>query len=143
MVRITDKKIATDALLSEVGSASTGALNIFVGTTRNQSHDRSVVSLEYEAYLPMALKKMEEIERDARGLWPIQNVLVVHRVGKVEIGEASVLIAVSAAHRDEAFKACRYIIDRLKDRVPIWKKEFFADGTSEWSMQRHEEAVQS
>ena len=143
MVRITDKNIATDALLSEVGSASTGALNIFVGTTRNYSHDRSVVSLEYEAYLPMALKKMEEIERDARGLWPIQNVLVVHRVGKVEIGEASVLIAVSAAHRDEAFKACRYIIDRLKDRVPIWKKEFFADGTSEWSMQRHEEAVQS
>jgi len=143
MVHITDKKILIDDLLAEVGTAASGALNIFVGTTRNRSGERSVLWLEYEAYVPMALKKMEEIEVEARSRWPVQNITVVHRVGKVDIGEASVVIAVSSAHRDESFKACRFIIDQLKENVPIWKKEHYADGSSEWSMHQHEQPVQA
>ena len=87
-----------------------------------------MLHLEYEAYVPMALKEMEKIEADAKAQWPIKKIAMVHRIGRVDIGEASIVIAVSSAHRNEAFLACRYAIDTLKKTVPIWKKEFFHDG---------------
>ncbi len=129
-------------VLSVVNSVKTddaGGIDIFIGTTRNHSGGRAVTRLEYEAYVPMAIRCMDDIEREATTRWNLRKVSIVHRVGGVGIGEASVVIAVSAAHRDEAFQACRFLIDRLKEVVPIWKREFFADGTVEWSRQRHEQ----
>jgi len=101
---------------------------MFLGTTRNHSKGKKVVRLEYEAYSPMALRMMSEIESEIRKRWNIQKISIVHRIGAVPVMEASVAIAVSAAHRKEAFEACRYAIDELKKRVPIWKKEIFEDG---------------
>lgn len=128
-------------IVDSVKTKASGALDIFVGTTRDHSKDRQVIGLEYEAYVPMALKTIEGIERETRERWNLHEINIVHRIGKVGIGEASVVIAVSSAHREEAFKACRYLIDRLKEAVPIWKREYFADGSVEWSMQAHEEQV--
>jgi molybdopterin synthase catalytic subunit len=93
---------------------------------------RQTVSLEYEAYPEMASKKMEELETEARSRWPIIGVAIVHRVGHLDLGEISVVVAVSCPHRDDAFEACRWIIDTLKEIVPIWKREIWADGTEEW-----------
>jgi molybdopterin synthase catalytic subunit len=106
-------------------------VDVFIGTTRDHSDGKKVLSLEYEAYEPMATAVLHEIERTARARWPIENIAIVHRIGKVEIGEASVVIAVSAVHRREAFEACRWAIDTLKKDAPIWKKERF-EGGSAW-----------
>ncbi len=140
MIDITTEQIDVQAVLESVRNADAGGIDVFVGTTRNHSKGRGVVGLEYEAYVPMALKCLEDIAQEARKRWNLCNVSIVHRIGKVGIGEASVVIAVSSAHRDEAFRACRFLIDRLKEVVPIWKREFFADGTVEWSQQIHEQS---
>jgi molybdopterin synthase catalytic subunit len=95
---------------------------------RNKNGGRPVRHLEYEAYEEMALPLMQEIAREARGRWPVTEVRIVHRLGRLEIGETSVAVAVTAPHRGAAFEACRYAIDTLKATVPIWKKEFYADG---------------
>lgn len=105
-----------------------GGVDIFLGTTRNHSKGKRVVRLEYEAYVPMALKLMSEIETEIRERWSIHKLSMIHRTGVVPVMEPSVAIAVSASHRKEAFEACRYAIDELKKRVPIWKKEIFDDG---------------
>ena len=105
-----------------------GALCLFVGVVRNENGGRPVRYLEYEAYEEMALPVMEEIEAEVRARWPVTGVRLVHRLGRIEIGEASVAVAVSSPHRGEAFAACRYAIDTLKAKVPIWKKEFYAGG---------------
>lgn len=139
MVSIVSESIDVNAIVNAVGRSSAGAIDVFIGTTRDNSQGRKVLQLEYEAYAPMATKKMEMIEREAAERWEIQQIAMVHRVGIVPPGEASVVIAVSSAHRDEAFKACRYLIDRLKEVVPIWKREYFADGTVEWSQHTHEQ----
>ncbi|MCU0452498.1 MAG: molybdenum cofactor biosynthesis protein MoaE [Bacteroidetes bacterium] len=133
MVRLQREAIELDAVLRLVASGSAGAIDIFVGTTRDNADRRSVRSLEYEAHEAMALKEMERITAEADRRWKLTGVAVVHRTGRVLVGEASVAIAVSAPHRAEAFEACRFIIDTLKQTVPIWKKEEFADGTTEWS----------
>lgn len=133
MVKIVDNEIDIAEALEQVVTPETGGVNIFVGTTRNHSGGRKVIGLEYEAYEPMATAMMRELEDSARSRWPLHGVSIIHRVGSVEVGEASVVIAVSAAHRKEAFEACRFLIDELKKTVPIWKREFFADGTVEWS----------
>ena len=102
---------------------------IFSGVVRNQTDGRPVKYLEYEAHAPMAEVKMREIGRTVRSRWPgVRRIAMLHRTGRLEIGEASVLIAVSAAHRGDAFEACRYAIDTLKRTVPVWKKEHFEDG---------------
>lgn len=132
-IRIQRDPIDVDAILRSVASRSTGAIDIFIGTTRDHADGRIVRSLTYEAHEPMALKETRRIVEVARQRWPIEHVSVVHRIGRVPVGEASVVIAVSAAHRAEAFEACRYIIDSLKQTVPIWKKEEFEDGSAEWS----------
>src|SRR5947208_31547 len=106
-----------------------GGPSLSPGVVRNETGGRPVKSLEYEAYAPMAEAKMREIGGDVRQRWPsVKRVAMQHRIGRLEIGESSVLIAVSAAHRQEAFEACRYAIDTLKRTVPVWKKEHFEDG---------------
>lgn len=103
---------------------------MFVGTVRDENRGRRVVRLEYEAYEQMALPLMEEIAAEATRRWPVSALRMVHRLGVLAIGDASVVVAVASPHRDEAFAACRYAIDTLKKTVPIWKKEFYADGSA-------------
>ncbi|MGA7161683.1 MAG: molybdenum cofactor biosynthesis protein MoaE [Bacteroidota bacterium] len=128
MVQIVDKKINVAELMGSVTVPEAGGVDIFLGTTRNHSKGKRVVRLEYEAYVPMALKLMSEIETEIRERWSIHKLSMIHRTGVVPVMEPSVAIAVSASHRKEAFEACRYAIDELKKRVPIWKKEIFDDG---------------
>ncbi len=128
MIKIVTEPLCLDELIGSVESPSSGALVIFDGRVRNHSDGKEVLYLEYEAYESMALKEMEAIRRKSLDRWTLDRVVIFHRIGRVEIGESSVLIAVSSAHRADAFSACQHIIDELKKRVPIWKKEFFADG---------------
>ena len=128
MIQIVDKNIDVVELLASVSVPEAGGIDMFLGTTRNHSKGKKVIRLEYEAYSPMALRMVSEIESEIRKRWNIQKISIVHRIGAVPVMEASVAIAVSAAHRKEAFEACRYAIDELKKRVPIWKKEIFEDG---------------
>lgn len=116
------------ALERAASSPAAGALVTFAGTTRQTNAGRQVMRLEYEAYEPMALREMHKLAREAANRWPIVRIAIAHRIGVVEIGETSVAIAVAAAHRAEAFEACRFAIDRLKEVVPIWKKEHFEGG---------------
>lgn len=125
---ITDKTIDQTGILEKAGHGDAGAVNVFLGTVRNKTKDRKVLYLDYEAYEPMAIREMEKIVLDAKRKWDIINVVVHHRVGKLEIGEAAVMIALSTAHREASFQACKYIIDTLKETVPIWKREVFEDG---------------
>lgn len=106
-----------------------GALCLFVGVVRNENRGRAVLRLEYEAYEEMALPQMHEIAAETHRLFPVTELRLVHRLGRLEIGDASVAVAVVSAHRAEAFAACRFAIDTLKARVPIWKKELYADGS--------------
>ena len=129
MVQITQSRIDIQQIIDSVITPESGGIDVFLGTTRNNSGDRPVVSLSYEAYEPMAVRIMNRLEEEARARWPLREVAIVHRLGAVGLCEASVVIAVSSAHRHEAFEACRFLIDRLKKDVPIWKSEHFADGT--------------
>jgi molybdopterin synthase catalytic subunit len=116
------------ALVRHVRAPEDGAIVTFDGFVRNQSHNRATLYLDYEAYESMALSKMREIAAQLHEKYKIHRVAIVHRLGRLEIGETSVFIAVSAPHRAAAFDACRFAIDTLKRTVPIWKKEYFEDG---------------
>ncbi|HVO11757.1 MAG TPA: molybdenum cofactor biosynthesis protein MoaE [Vicinamibacteria bacterium] len=107
-----------------------GAVALFVGVVRDENAGRAVLRLEYEAYEEMALAQMAEIAAEAHRRFPVTELRMVHRLGRLRIGEASVVVAVASPHRDEAFLACRFAIDTLKARVPIWKKEYYADGSA-------------
>src|SRR5258708_15948490 len=131
MYRIVEGPIDEMALDDAVRTDADGAVIVFRGVARRFSRGRDVVHLEYEAYPEMAEKVMAEIGDEMKTRWPITEVAMVHRTGVLEIGQASVAIAVSAPHRGEAFAACQYAIDRLKQIVPIWKKEVWSDG-SQW-----------
>ena len=109
-------------------SPESGGIDVFIGTVRNTTKGKKVIKLEFEAYEPMAIAEMEKIAKQAFEKWPVQKVLIHHRTGVLEVGDVPVVIAVSAAHRAAAFDTCRYIIDTLKQTVPIWKKEIFEDG---------------
>jgi len=128
IVELTRAPIAREELTAAVKAPRDGAVVVFEGIARNHSHGKETLYLDYEAYEPMALGKMKEIAAEMRDKFPIDRVAIVHRLGRLEIGETSVLIAVSSAHRAAAFEACRWAIDTLKRTVPIWKKEYFADG---------------
>jgi len=132
MVALTPNIIDSHALTEQVRRSDCGAVVTFLGTVRDLTDGKITVALDYEAYPGMAEKKMAEIERDTRQRWPVGELAMVHRVGHLEVGEVSVAVAVSCPHRAEAFEACRYAIDRLKELVPIWKKENWADGRTEW-----------
>ena len=125
---LVHQPIDVDALLRHVRAGQDGAIVIFDGFVRNESHGRPTLHLEYEAYESMALTKIREIGAQVHERFSIHRVAIAHRLGRLEIGETSVFIAVSAPHRAAAFDACRFAIDTLKKTVPIWKKEFFADG---------------
>jgi molybdopterin synthase catalytic subunit len=132
MIEITEIPIDHAALAERVRSRNAGAICTFLGTVREMTGDRRTASLDYEAYPEMALNTMAELEAEARRRWPILDVALVHRVGHLELGEISVVVAVSCPHRHQAFDACRWLIDTLKEVVPIWKKEVWADGSEEW-----------
>ena len=127
-VGVVRQPIDTQALLDKIKQPEDGAAVVFEGVVRNNSRGRRTLYLEYEAYDPMALKQMEELGHQALSNFKIRNVSIVHRIGRLEIGETSVAIIVASAHRTAAFDACRWIIDTLKRTVPIWKKEYFEDG---------------
>jgi len=130
MYRVTAEPISNAAVAELVSVPEAGGIAVFVGVVRDNSGGRRVVALEYEAHAPMAEAKMKEIGEAAHRQWPgVRQVAMVHRVGRLGIGEASVVIAVSAAHRAEAFDACEFAIDTLKQTVPIWKREIFEDGS--------------
>ena len=128
MYELKDTSLDLNELVSAVGDPGVGAIVTFIGTTRDNNEGRRVHSLEYEAYQGMAEQEMRKLGDEAQAKWQINGVAVHHRIGRVPIGEASVMIAVASPHRDEGFKACRYIIDELKKRVPIWKKEIYEGG---------------
>ena len=132
MIEITPDPIDHAAVTESVRSNQAGAVCSFLGTVREMTGDRRTVALDYEAYPGMARKALERLEAEARSRWPIQGIALVHRVGKLGLGEVSVVVAVSCPHRHQAFDACRWLIDTLKAVVPIWKREAWADGTEEW-----------
>jgi len=132
MIELTRSPIEYNALTERVRRGHCGAVVTFLGTVRDLTGDRTTLALDYEAYPGMAEKKMAEIEADTRARWPVGDVALVHRLGRLDVGEVSVAVAVSCPHRQQAFEACRHAIDRLKELVPIWKKENWADGSTEW-----------
>ena len=131
MILVSQDEIDAGSVIRSVESPKAGAIATFDGRVRNHSRGKPVKHLYYEAYPEMAISELSTIRNSAFGKWPLEKVAIVHRLGKLEIGETSVFIAVSSSHRSDAFDACRYIIDTLKKSVPIWKKEYFEDG-EEW-----------
>lgn len=132
-VTVSEGVIDTESLISQVGRADSGATVLFVGTVRDHSEGKSgVTHLEYEVYAEMVEPKIQEIVEEAFEKWPVLAAAVEHRSGDVLVGEASVAVAVASAHRADAFESARFIIDELKQRAPIWKKEFWPGG-AEWS----------
>jgi molybdopterin synthase catalytic subunit len=132
MIRLTHAPIDYHTLTEAVRSPHCGAVALFLGTVRDLTGDFVTVFLDYEAYPPMAEKKMAEIEAEVRQRWPVGEVAMVHRLGRLAVGDISVAVAVSSPHRGDAFDACRFAIDTLKELVPIWKKENAPDGSGEW-----------
>lgn len=131
-IRVSERSIDPGGLAAEVGAPAAGAIVVFLGTVRDHSEGKTgVTHLEYEAYREQVEAKIAEIVDEAAAQWPLESVVVEHRTGVVELGEPSVGVAVSSAHRSEAFVAASFLIDELKQRAPIWKKEHWAGG-AEW-----------
>jgi molybdopterin synthase catalytic subunit len=130
---ITLVPLSIGEIYAMADNAANGAVVMMSGMVRNQTDGQPVVALEYQAYEPMALRVFWQIAADIRSLWPdVNRVVIHHRIGRLQVGEISVLVAVGCPHRGEAFEACRYAIDTLKHNAPIWKKEHWADGSSSW-----------
>jgi molybdopterin synthase catalytic subunit len=132
MIELVTTPIDANAVLRHVASPEAGAVVLFLGTTRRFTDGRETASLDYECYAEMARRKLAELEAEARRRWPIVGCAIVHRVGHLELGEASVAVAVSTPHRQAAFEAGQWLIDTLKKVVPIWKRENWTDGSSGW-----------
>ncbi|XP_001380755.2 molybdopterin synthase catalytic subunit isoform X1 [Monodelphis domestica] len=132
IIKFTPEKLSVDEVSQLVISPVCGAVSLFVGTTRNNFEGKKVVSLEYEAYVPMAEAEVRKICNAVRQQWPVKHIAICHRLGLVPVTEASVVIAVSSAHRAASLEAVKYIIDTLKAKVPIWKKELYEEETSSW-----------
>lgn len=132
MHRLTRETIDYHTLAESVRDPHCGAVTLFLGTVRDLTGEQITVFLDYEAYAPMAEKKLAEIEAEVRQRWPVGNVAMVHRLGRLAVGDVSVAVAVSCPHRVDAFAACRYAVDTLKELVPIWKKENAPDSTGVW-----------
>ena len=131
LFEITESRLSLDAVARAVGQNTSGAIASFLGVVREFARGRQVDHLEYDAYPEMAVAKMREIGDEIRARWPVDRIAMVHRIGRLTVGEASVVIAIASPHRREALQACTYAIERLKEIVPVWKKETWADG-SEW-----------
>ncbi len=132
MIAISDQDIDVDALRKDLANPGSGGVCIFEGWVRNNNDGRDVLQLEYEVYEPLAVSEGEKVIAEALQQFPFLEARCVHRSGVLAIGDCAVWVGVSAPHRDEAFKACRYIIDEIKTRLPIWKKEHYVDGDSGW-----------
>ena len=131
MIKITEKPIDIQKVINTASSLGAGAVNVFIGTVRNTAHGKNVLWLEYEAYESMAVSEIRKIIDEAANRWPLLGWGVSHRVGTLKPGEVSVVVAVSSPHRQQSFEACQFIIDTLKEKAPIFKKEIFEDG-KEW-----------
>jgi molybdopterin synthase catalytic subunit len=132
MFKVTTEPLDIQTVNDLVKRPTDGAVVTFDGIVRNNFGGRSVHALEYEAYAGMAEKKMAQIGQEVRQKFPIGEIAMIHRLGRLAIGESSIVIAVAAPHRHEAFEACAYAMDRVKEEVPIWKKEFFNNGDDHW-----------
>ncbi len=132
MIQLTDHPIDYTALTEAVRSPQAGAVVLFLGTVREMTAGRQTLALDYEAFPQMAEAKLRELEAEARAKWPVVEAGIVHRLGHLELGDVSVAVAVSTPHRGQAFEAGQHLIDRLKEVVPIWKKENWSDGSTEW-----------
>jgi molybdopterin synthase catalytic subunit len=132
MIEILDSRIDVATLSASLKDPRAGGYTAFEGWVRNENEGHAVVRLEYEAYVPLAIKEGEKIIAEASDEWPLFSARVAHRIGLLELGDCAVWVGVASKHRDEAFRACRYIIDELKVRLPIWKKEHYANGDSGW-----------
>ncbi len=132
MFLMSEVQLATEELKVGMFDPRAGGFCVFEGWVRNENDGLDVARLEYEAYEPLAIKEGEKVLAEAKQRYPTLKASCVHRTGLLEIGDCAVWIGVSAAHRDEAFQACRYIIDEIKTRLPIWKKEHYVDGVSDW-----------
>lgn len=131
MIKITEKPIDVQKVIDTASSLGAGAVNVFIGTVRNNANGKNVVWLEYEAYETMAVAEIRKIIDDAAHRWPLQGWAISHRIGTLKPGEVAVVVAVSTPHRRDSFEACQYIMDTIKEKAPIWKKEVFEDG-EEW-----------
>ena len=138
MIELTYDVLDPERVTSLVRKDTNGAVVTFLGTTRNDFQGRRVVTLEYEAFEEMAVKKLEEIRREIQAEFSIEDIAIAHRIGTVPIGEVSLVVAVASPHRVEAFQACHKAVDRLKETVPIWKKEVFEDGSRWVACEDHE-----
>ena len=134
VVSLTSEPLSVDEALAAVADPGAGGTCLFVGTVREVSPAGDVTGLTYEAWDDLAVRRLTEIGRELLETWPLRRVAILHRTGSMEVGAASVVIAVSAAHRAEAFEACRQAIERLKQDVPIWKKEGLRSGEAHWVM---------
>jgi molybdopterin synthase catalytic subunit len=130
--RITKKKLDAGAIVASIGAPGVGGSVLFIGTVRDNSEAGKVDRIFYDAYPPMAEKKLIEIEEDVARKWPMVSIRLQHRIGELKVGDVSVAVAASAPHRAESFEACRYAIERIKREAPIWKKERLADGSEAW-----------
>ena len=130
-IEILDGMLPTAEVLAAIKAGADGAVVVFDGVVRNNTRGRQTLHLDYEAKMPMALKQMQTLALEAMTKFGVRDVAVLHRLGRLKVGETSVLIVVASAHRGAAFEACRWVIDTLKKTVPIWKKETFVDG-AEW-----------
>lgn len=128
MIELDNKPLNVNKAIDHVSDGSVGGIDVFIGTVRDTTSGKKVVALEFEAYEKMAITEFEKIVAQANEQWSLHKTAILHALGRKEIGDYAVVIAVSSAHRDAAFAACRYIIDTLKKTVPIWKKEIFVDG---------------
>ena len=138
MIEITHQRLDPETITSHVRKDTNGAVVTFLGTTRNNFEGKRVVTLEYEAFEEMALKKMAEIREELRLQFEIEDIAISHRVGTVAIGQISLVVAVASPHRKDAFLACHQAVDRIKEIVPIWKKEVFEDGSRWVSCEDHQ-----
>jgi molybdopterin synthase catalytic subunit len=134
LVRVTDAAIGADEAVAFVADPGAGGTCVFLGTVRDHSEAGAVTGLSYEAWDELAVRRLEELGEELFAAWPLRRVAVLHRTGELGLGEVSVVVACSAAHRAEAFEACRHGIERLKQDVPIWKKEALASGEAHWVM---------
>ena len=128
MINITKKPLDPQSIAAAVHNSSNGAIVTFIGTTRDTNVGRDVLYLEYEAYSPMAENKLAEIAGEVLEKYGVSDAAIVHRIGRLEVGEASLVVVIVAPHRKDAFAACQYCVDRIKETVPIWKKEVFRGG---------------
>jgi molybdopterin synthase catalytic subunit len=131
VITLTDQPLDINQITQLAHSPDAGAVNVFVGTVRANTQAKKVMRLEYEAYEPMAVSEIQKIVDVAKLKWPVKKIAVSHRVGILTVGEVAVVVAVATPHRKESFEACQFIIDSLKQTVPIWKKEIF-EGGEEW-----------